>query len=335
MRGGRRASAILLALAGLLVVAVPASWAHELRIQTTLAPGGKTGQLSVASPPGAISWEACTAKLTECVPWGRGFQTETLSAPAGTVFRVRNAEGETGLSPEWTGPLKELAPPRVTGVIQANDYVSPMPGLWSGGWRGEPSEMQLAACETEAGAGCVSLTSPHYERLACEYGAAFYLNPLFSGWYLRVADKQSGGPHAEAGYGISSPSGRTWGFEEVWGRSRAVSVAMVGQIASAVNPPTGECGPPPPPTATISDDGVARVECGGGCSVALLGAYKGRKQLLSRRIPEQDLLRPQAALKMRLSPAALASLGFGKKIRLTVEIDGVRSAQRTIRSSDS
>jgi hypothetical protein len=284
------------------------------------------------SPPEAISWEACSTKLAECKPWDHGPQTETLSAPAGTVFRVRNSTGETGVSPEWRGPLKQLASPQVAGAIQANGYVSPVPGRWDGGWRGEPAEMQLAACETESGFGCVSITSPYFFRQGCSNSASFYLNPIFAGRYLRVADKQTGGPHSEAGYQVGSPSGVTWGFDRVWVASRTVSIAMVGQIAPAVSAPAGECGPPPVPVATISADGVARVECGGGCSAALLGTRDGRKELVTGYIGEQNLLHPQAPLELQLSRAKLASLGAGK-VRLVIEIDGQRLATRTLRSS--
>jgi hypothetical protein len=334
MRGGKGAFAVLVALAALLIVAVPATSAHELRIQTSINPSGRTGSLSVASPPGSIGWEACTAKLTECVPWGRGFQTETHSAPAGTIFRVRNAEGETGLSPEWRGPLKEMAPPRVSGVIQANDYVSPVRGLWAGGWREEPSEMQLSACETGTGEGCISLTSRRYIRQGCAGNQGFLINARFAGWYLRVADKQSGGPHAEPSSAVYSPSGATWGFDGVWGRSRTVGVAVVGQIAPAVNPPAGECGPPPPPVATISADGVARVECAAGCRVSLAGTRAGRRRLVKGYMGSLNLLQPLAPRELQLTHPMLTSLGRGK-IRLTVEIEGARLVQRTIRTPNS
>jgi hypothetical protein len=332
MRGGKGIFAALLALAALLLVAVPVSSARELRIQTSLNPGGRTGSMSVASPPGSIGWEACTAQLTECRPWARGRRAETLSAPAGTIFRVRDSEGESGISPEWRGPLTELTPPRVVGSIEANGYVSPVPGLWAGGWGEEYPRMQLSACETEAGDGCVSITSPHFTRVGCSFSASFLLNPIFSGWYLRVADKQDGGEHAEAGYGVFSPSGATWGFDEVWGRSRTTSVAVVGQIGPAANPSAGECGPPPAPAATISADGVARVECAGGCGVVLAGARKGRQQLVSRRIPAQSALTPFPALEMQLSTKAEANLGIGV-IQLTVEVDGKPLARRAIDTS--
>jgi hypothetical protein len=326
---------MLLALAALLVVAVPAGWARELRVQTGLNSGGRTGWMAVTrSPFESIGWDACTSKLTECRPWSRGSKTETLGAPAGTVFRVKNSEGRVGLSPEWRGPLKELAPPRVAGVTQANEYVSPVPGLWGGGWRGEPSEMQLSACETEAGQGCVSITSPHFIRQGCDHSASFYLNPRFTGWYLRVADQQSGGPHLEAGYAVFSPSGATWGFDEVWRSSRTVSVAMVGQVAPAMTPPAGECGPSPAPTATISAEGIARVECGGGCSVSLIASCNGRRSSVERHIPSQDLLRTQAVLEMQLPPSVLSGIGDGK-VRLMVDIDGTRLAQRTVRTPNA
>jgi hypothetical protein len=317
-----------------LVIAAPAQAARGIRVQTFIETDG-TGHLyastsSTTVPP--LAWEACTPDLKSCEPFARGREMVTTGAAAGTVFRIRDGGGETGASPVWRGPVKSLAPPRVAGVVAANEFVSPVQGVWSGGWRGENSEMQLSACATEtaAPAECVSLTNPHYIRVpGCSRSNSFGLDPRFVGQYLRVADRQSGGPHAEAAYGVTGPFGA-----EVWGRGRITSVAIVGQIAPAANAPAGECGPPPAPTATISAEGVARVECGGGCSVVLIGTRKGRQELLTRRIPQQDLLRPQAALEMSLPLAALERLGTGK-IRLNLEIDGTRWAHRTIRTSDS
>jgi hypothetical protein len=317
----------LLALAALLVVAGPASSAYGVVIQTSINPGGRSGHLSASSEPGSLAWEACASDLKECKPFGSGRAIDTKAAKIGTVFRVRYDEAETALSPEWRGPVTELVPPRVAGTIQANEYVTPVPGLWSGGWRDEPSEMQLSACLTEAGEECVSLTDPHYIR-RCPNSASFYLDPQFVGRYLRVADRQNGGPHFEPAFGLTSPF-----VAEVWGRTRTTSVATVGQIAPAVSPPARECGPPPAPTATISVDGVATVECGAGCSAVLVGMRSGRRVAIAGGIPEQDLLRPKA-LELQLSQASLARLGVGK-IRLLVEIDGKRLAQRTIRSSGS
>jgi hypothetical protein len=315
-----------------LIVVVPAQ-AASVRVQTSIEPDG-TGSLYADSSAAPLSWEACSAELTGCRPFARGREAQTTGAPAGTVFRLKNGAGESGLSPEWRGPPKELAPPRVAGAIQANGFVSPVPGLWSGGWQGEDSEMQLSACATEAGMECVSITSPQLIRPGCASSASVSINPRFAGMYLRVADKQSGGPHFEAAVAVYSPSGTTWGLEPVWGRDRTTSIATVGQIAAAVNPSAGECGPAAAPVATISAEGVARVECAGGCSVVLTGTRKGRRQIVTRRIAEQSLLRPWAALEMGLPRSATARLGTGK-VRLTVKIDGTLVAQRTVRTPAS
>ena len=317
-----------------MIVAAPAQSARRMDIQIGIEPDG-TGHLSASTssttvPP--LAWEVCAPDLKGCEPFTRGREIETTGAPAGSVFRVKDAGGETGVSPEWRGPPKALAPPRVTGVIAANEFVSPVQGFWSGGWRGENAEMQLSACATEAAAPneCVTLTNPHYIRvLGCSSISSFGLDPRFVGRYLRVADRQSGAPHPELDYGVGSPVGA-----EVWRRSRNTSVAIVGQIAPAVNPPAGECGPPPPPTATLSVDGVARVECAGGCSVALVGERDGHRQIVSRGIRAQGLLGPAPALEMALSRVALSRLGAGR-IRLTVEIDGTSWTQRTIRTPAS
>jgi hypothetical protein len=194
--------------------------------------------------------------------------------------------------------------------------------------------MQLAACETSVGTGCVSITSTRLIRQGCSFNASFYLNPRFTGWYLRVANEQSGGPHARAASAIYSPSGVTWGFDPVLGRSRTVSVAIVGQIAPATSPAGGECGPPPPPAATISSEGLARVECAGGCDATLVGTREGRRQSVSRRSFGYGLLEQPAALEMQMPPAALGRLGSGK-LKLFVEVDGVVTARRTIRTASS
>jgi hypothetical protein len=317
---------LLFAALGLIVTA-PAESARRYAVQTFINPDGSGQMFAGGTAP--WEWEACTSELKACRPFARGREANTAGVPAGTVFRLRDGSGESSLSPEWRGPLKELAPPRVAGVLAANEFVSPLPGLWSGGWQGENSEMQLSACMTEGGSECVSLTDPRYARAGCSWSDSFVLDPRFVGWYLRVADRQSGGPHAEPAYGVVSPTGT-----DVFGRSRTTSAAIVGQIASAANPPAGECGPPPTPIATISAAGTARVECGGGCSVALVGTRKGRRQRVTRQIPAQDLLRLAPALEMGLPRTALARLGAGK-VRLTVEVDGNRLAQRTIRASDS
>jgi hypothetical protein len=334
---------LVLAALGLLATG-PARAAGRVDIELSIRPDG-VGRLSAetsstTAPP--FTWEVCAADLKGCKRFAGGRRVETTGAPAGSVFRVKGARGETGVSPEWRGPPKALTPPSVAGVVQANQFVSPVRGLWSGGWAGEDSELQLAACSTAAAAAeeCVALTDPHYYRGGgCTAGNSFALGGFYAGRYLRVANRQSGGPHTELPYSVGPAPphyevAHLLPGPEVWKRSRNTSVAIVGQIAPAAGPPAGECGPPPAPIATISAAGVARVECGGGCSVALIGTRKGRRQSMTSQIHESSLLAPWAPLEMRLPRAALARLGAGK-VRLTVQIDGTPWARRTIPSATS
>jgi hypothetical protein len=328
MRGGRGAFAILLALTALFLGSAPASAKDEIKMQALLNPDG-TGRLFLNTGEGPFRWEACAPDLTECQNFGGGHDISTRGAPAGTVFRVEDRYEVQGTSPEWKGRLKEVAPPTVFGLIEANQFVTPVPGEWSGGWAGEGSQMQLSACATPTGDECTSLTSLHYVR-RCPWSASIPIDASFVGRYLRVADHQPGaGPIVEPAYGVTSPYGA-----EVWSGTRSTSVAFVGQIAPATSAPAGNCGPPPAPTARISSEGVARAECGGGCRVALIGSRKGRKRRITRQIPQQDLLRPEAATEIWLSDSLLSELGAGV-VRLTVEVDGRRLAQRTIHTPTS
>jgi hypothetical protein len=330
----KRLVCIVLSIGALILVAAASAQAGgRFDGQTFVNPDG-SGKIFYGRGTGPWVWEACARGPKDCEPFARGRELQTGKAAAGTVFRVTEGAGESWVSPEWRGRVESLAPPRVAGVIAANEFVSPVPGLWSGGWQGEDAELQLAACATEAGSECISLTSPRLIRHGCTSNSSFPLDPRFAGMYLRVADKQSGGPHAEAAGAVYSPSGATWGFESVWGRSRTTSVAIVGQIAAAVNPSPGECGPPRAPVATISSKGVARVECVGGCSVVLAGARKGLRQLVTRRIGEGSLLRPWPALELGLPPSAAALFGAGK-VRLTVTIDGSLAASRIVSTPPS
>jgi hypothetical protein len=322
---------ILLATLG-VIVAGPAQARWRSEIQPLLNSDG-TGSMFVGWGTAPWTWEACTSKLKDCEPFAKGQEVQTAGAPAGTVFRVTDGEGEVGLSPVWLGALKAVVPPKVTGAIEANGFVSPVQGAWSGGWLGEAGKLQLSACITETGEQCVSISNP--QRLACAPSASFSIDPVFAGWYLRVADWHVAGAAFTDDYTGPPPwENRNWGFEEVLRRSPTTAVAIVGQIAPPVNAPAGECGPPPAPTATIDTEGIARIECAAGCSVVLAGTRKGRRQFVTRQISEQSLLRPAHTLELKLPRTAMARLGTGK-IRLTVEIDGTRWAQRTIRTPGS
>lgn len=304
----------------LAIYAPSASSAERIHIQARIDPDG-SGRLSATTGVGVWSWQACEPGLTRCVPFGNGREIKTNGTPSGTVFRVRSDDA-TGVSPEWRGRVKQVKPPSVDGIIRANEFVSPIPGMWSGGWRGEFSEMQLSACATPAGQGCTALTDLHYVR-NCAGSASFALDARFVGSYLRVAQGRIGaGPPVEPSYAVTSPYGA-----EVWGRSRITSAAVLGEIASAVNPYPGECGPSPRGRAHISKKGVAFIECPGGCRAALIVRANGRRARIVRKLPAQNALIVAPPTELHVPHTKLAGMG---SIRFVVKVDSWRVAQRTV-----
>src|ERR1700761_2490190 len=82
------------------VATAPAQAAKRSTVQTFVNSDG-SGSLYFGRGSSPWVWEACTSTLKRCEPFARGRETQTAGAPAGTVFRVENGEGETELSPEW------------------------------------------------------------------------------------------------------------------------------------------------------------------------------------------------------------------------------------------
>ncbi len=318
-----------------VTAAVAAGWggvapssAESIRMQALVNANG-SGHLFVNTSPGPWSWEACTSDLTDCEPFGKGREIETGHAAPGTVFRVKSRES-TGVSPEWRGRVTQIKAPRVHGPIRANEFISPMAGMWSGGWKGEYSALQLSACATSTGQGCTSLTDPHYVR-DCAASASFVLDAKFVGSFLRVANRRLGaGPLFSPPYATSSPHGA-----EVWRSSRNTSVAVVGQISPAVNDHPGECGPPPPGRALLSRRGVAFIDCQGGCRAALIAKRNGRYIRVKRNLSPRNALLVTPPVELR-APVRTILARFGEgRVRLVVRINGKQVAQRTTRFDSS
>lgn len=220
--------------------------------------------------------------------------------------------------------MRQVAPPAVHGAIRANDFVSPLPGRWRGGWEGEDSELQLSACATSQGQDCTTLTDWHYLR-PCPASSSVALDARFAGNYLRVADRRIGpGPHPRAAYAVSSPYGG-----KAWTRSRNTSVAVVGQIAPAVLPNSGECGPLPPGEAFVSKQGTAYVRCRGGCRAELVASHAGRRVRVVRTLAPQNVLVVRPPVRLRVPRRAVNRIGGGR-VRFVVRTDGKRAAYRAI-----
>ncbi len=167
-----------LVVLALLVGCVGTAAADGVKMQVLLNSDG-TGKLFVNNgdePP--WSWEACAPNFSSCSPFKTGRDVSTAGAPAETVFRV-SGNGLTGASPVWHGNVFNLSPPGVVGTVRANELVTPTSGQWGGGWEGEGSTFQLAACPSSGEAGCVTLTHSHYPN-SCQDDAAI-LDPFFTG----------------------------------------------------------------------------------------------------------------------------------------------------------
>lgn len=306
-------------LAGLS--AVPASSADALRMQALISPNG-SGRLLVNNGAAPWIWSACAPDRLSCKPIEGGREIETKDARSGTVFRVES-HGATGLSPEWRGRVTLVGKPTIDGVIRANEFVSPMPGQWVGGWRGEFSELQLSACATAAGQDCTTLSDPNYVR-SCDVDASFALDEKFVGTYLRVANRRIGaGPLIRPAFAVTSPYG-----SDVWERKRNTSVVVVGQIAVPARAYPGECGSPPPGTALIDEQGHALVDCQGGCRTALVASREGHQVRISRTLPSRSALIVPPPAELRLASRTIrARLGVGR-VRFVVKINGKTAAQR-------
>ncbi len=313
---------------GLLTAGIShASSTEQIHLQALISPDGK-GRLLANTGAGPWSWEACFSGETTCIPIAKGRELRVNGLPSGTRFRVVSGDRASGMSPEWLGRLKQVNPPSI-GVAPIGQFVSPRPATWTGGWKGEYSELQLAACATADRRSCTTLTDPRYLR-NCAASASFAIDPRFAGEYLRVADRRIGtGPPLRPAVGLTSPYGA-----EVWKASRSTAINIVGQIAQTLVSTVSECGPPPVPTASIPARGVGRIECRAGCRATLIARVGSRTARVERRILEQDALTFVAPIELRITPQDLLRLGQGP-VEMVVTGDGQPLSRKVFRSLHS
>ena len=268
-------------LAGVVGVAacmlglLPGSASAQIEMQPLLTDDG-SGRLFVNDSGGPWSWQACKPNLTRCAPFAEGRDISTRGAPAGTVFRVEG-NGDVGMSPTWRGNLDVARPPSTRGRLRANQLVTPVAATWSGGWDGDIDRSQLAACETAKGHRCISITDPKYVR-GCRRGGAV-IDPAFTGYFLRVADRRLGPGTVFTADAVGSPYWRP-----IWRRDGQTAVAIVGRIKRATGQPKAKCEPAPLNAASLSGRGVAFVQCVLGCRVALVAAQGPVKVRALRKI---------------------------------------------------
>ena len=193
------------------------------------------------------SWMACGADLSACNPFSAGRITSTQGASPLTVFRAISSLGASANSPVWRGTLSSRKPPSARGPLYANELITPVAAKWQGGWAGAGDWTQLAACRGPRGHGCITLTDLHFPQ-SCRHEAVV-IDPIFTGWYLRVASQRVG-PHPMIfDFAVGSPYGQV-----LWKRSPTVSVNVLGRIAGPGGPRVDACGAPP-----ITEDNAAEL----------------------------------------------------------------------------
>lgn len=308
---------MLVAVFALLASSSKISSTHalgQLPFQVLLNPDG-SGRVFMnnGSTP---SWKACRPDLTVCTAFATG-NFSTGDAPSGTVFW----DGENLVTPIWRGTLREIEPPSARGEIRGNEVVTPVAGLWAGGWEDDYDDLTFSICKTAAGENCLTINKEGL-RGECSARGAVLIDPTFAGRYLRVIDQRYGSGTVFAGVGHPDyyPAGK---FKP----GATVSMAVVSKIATATGPPSINCGPLPLTEASISKDGAAAVSCRIlGCRVELI-ARRGRKMArLKRTLPPRPTGRPA---KLRLTPSSLERLE-GSPILFMVKINGQTVARRTI-----
>src|SRR5271155_5206518 len=123
---------------------------------------------------------------------------------------------EMARSSVWHGNLSPATPPTVRGEVRANALVTPVAGTWTGGWEGDGNALQLAACRSRDGSGCITLG-------ACPNGSTL-VDPAFTGHYLRVADEAVEPDRIHADLLIGGSPYRAG----AWAAGPTVSAAIVG-----------------------------------------------------------------------------------------------------------
>jgi len=325
-----------------------------------LNPDGSGNLFAVGSGTSAQgwAWQSCRGSgTTICAPFAVGASIQTGDAASGTFFVASTGAGAIATSSVWYGNLTAQAPPRVYGDIRANAEITPIPATWSGGWQAAfaSDSEQLAACADADGTDCTALTAPGY-IYECAAGGAV-IDPVFTGWYLRVADQ-----HAESNEPEPVPvvvtrppvlilSGSPY-QAPVWQPNATTSVAVVGRIAPATGARVTFCGGPPLPAtanpyrptyrcpkssqffacpvATIAPTGEADIWCGPSSCEPSVQLRHGRRTVVLQPIASVQPTGPPAGpIIIRISRSTRARIGHGSVIE-SVYARGALLARRRI-----
>ncbi|MDQ6750310.1 MAG: hypothetical protein M3Z33_06120 [Actinomycetota bacterium] len=229
----------------------------------------------------------------------------------GTVFAATQ-DGVMVRSEPWRGRLRASGPPRVAGKVRVGRVVRPVAAAWQGGWGQERDWLQLQACRTARGDGCVVILD-EIKYGSCRSGGGRRLPARYAGRWLRVVDRRIGQiqPFTLEGYSVPE------GVRPHRPGPSGIAAAVVGKIAAG--PETGEdCGVWASRGATVrlrgritaNTDGrfvVATVVCRRHCRLSLTIRQRTNAHTIRRRLAAgRSTITLPRRLVQRLRPGGLS-----------------------------
>ena len=280
-----------------------------------------TGQL-IANPGGhQVTWQRCRpGEACETLP-----HTDQLldvgDEPVGTTF-VATQDGVSTRSQPWQGLLRTTSPPHLQGAPKVGELVRPVAATWEGGWGRERDWLQLQACRTPEGEGCVVIID-EIKYGQCEPGGGRYVPASVVGRWLLVADVRIDRDQPFTSEGYSAPEG----IEPQLATGPGVAVAAFGPVRAGRAHPSG-CGNAEPSVTLVSsplpDPTLAWARCPFGCRLTW-SLRQGRRRIAGRRVLEE-----REGVELRLSRRQARGLRPGAA-RLRVHANGRLVADRRVR----
>jgi len=139
---------------------------YSVSIQAVFDLAGNPSLVANFSPDGSLAvpeWSICRPpEVSVCSPAVRTAHAilSPEPEPAGTVFRASARYGGRIYSAAviWRGRVQIFSRPRLRGRADVGAAVTPVAGLWGGGWGTEFDQLAVEACPTTRARSCVMLS---------------------------------------------------------------------------------------------------------------------------------------------------------------------------------
>jgi hypothetical protein len=184
---------------------------------------------------GSMTWQACMPDAGCAAAQPRASDDRVLDvgdAPSGTTFIATASDGSqsfSATSASYRGRLGIALYPGVKGRLRTGHVITPVPGIWVGGWGYERPNLQLQVCRTQHDESCEVISATFYWEKCPGTGAR--IPQRYLGWYVRVADQRIGQNTVFAARGYRRPQDL-----EPLRTAPDTAVATVGRIGAGRGP---------------------------------------------------------------------------------------------------